>query len=200
MGLLILLLCLGRVASASAETLLVLGDSLSAAYGIRPDQGWVSLLEKKLEQQNSAINVVNASVSGETSAGGLQRLPSALKRHSPQWVLIELGANDGLRGGDIRTMRSNLSTIVERVKEAGANPVLFEMLLPPNYGATYTRLFQQSFSDIANEHDIPLVPFFLIDIVQQPQYMQADQLHPTSDAQPLILDRVWPVLQPLLAN
>ncbi|RRJ85376.1 arylesterase [Aestuariirhabdus litorea] len=199
-GLVIVLLSLGRPALASAETLLVLGDSLSAGYGIQQELGWVSLLEKKLQRQNSAFEVVNASVSGETTAGGLQRLPSALERHSPRWVLVELGANDGLRGGNINSMRNNLAAILEQVKRAGAQPILFEMMLPPNYGATYTRLFQQSFSDLASRHDVPLVPFFLADVANEPHLLQEDRMHPTEAAQPLILDRVWPVLEPLLNN
>ncbi|MCL6415947.1 arylesterase [Aestuariirhabdus sp. Z084] len=198
MGLFILLFVLTRSAMASSGTLLVLGDSLSAAYGIPPEQGWVSLLEKKLQQQNLPIQIVNASVSGETSAGGLQRLPAALERHQPHWVLIELGANDGLRGGDINVMRGNLKRMIEQVQHSGATPVLFEMLMPPNYGATYTRLFQQSYAKLAEQYQIPLVPFFLIDVADKPEYLQSDQLHPTSDAQPLILNRVWPVLEPLL--
>ncbi len=177
-----------------------MGDSLSAAYGIQTEQGWVSLLEKKLEQQNSSITVINASVSGETTAGGLQRLPAALEHHKPQWVLIELGANDGLRGGSIEAMRSNLATMIELVQQTGATPILFEMLLPPNYGTTYTRLFQQSYSKLSEHYQVPLMPFFIQDVANKPQYIQADQLHPTAQAQPLILARVWPVLDTLLNN
>lgn len=196
-GIYFLLLLLCRPAYAAEETLLIMGDSLSAAYGIQTDQGWVSLLEKKLQQQNSSVQVINASVSGETTTGGLQRLPAALDRHQPAWVFIELGANDGLRGGSIDIMRNNLSQMIQLAQQAGAQPVLFEMHLPPNYGATYTRWFRQSYTKLAEQYQIPLMPFFIQDVAGKERYIQPDGLHPTAQAQPLILARVWPMIDQL---
>lgn len=175
-----------------------MGDSLSAAYGINVDRGWVSLLRERLRQSGYPQQVVNASVSGETSTGGLRRLPAALKEHRPQIVLIELGANDGLRGQPLTLMRSNLEKMVRLSRKAKAQPVLFEMRIPSNYGETYATGFQTSFASVAKKAKLPMVPFWLGAIAADPKNFQDDGIHPTEAAQPLLLDAVWPTLQPLL--
>lgn len=182
----------------AAQTILVMGDSLSAGYGLDAGSGWVPLLEQRLASQQFDARVANASVSGETTAGGLSRLDAALDRSRPDIVLIELGANDGLRGLPIDAMRSNLLRMIERVKDHGAQPVLFEMRLPPNLGPRYVQRFQESFREIAEAQSIPLVPFFLAPIADDPDAFQEDHLHPTAAVQPRLLDAVWPTLRPLL--
>jgi acyl-CoA thioesterase-1 len=186
-------------ASASAErTILVLGDSLSAGYGLKPAQGWVALLEQRLRNQGYGYRVVNASVSGETTGGGLQRLPRALELHRPAVVVVELGANDGLRGLSVPLTTDNLTKIVAETKKTGAQVLLVGMLLPPNYGPRYTRDFTRMYRDIATASKVPLVPFLLQSVALKPELMQADGLHPTAPAQPALLDTVWPQLKPLL--
>jgi acyl-CoA thioesterase-1 len=186
-------------ASASAErTILVLGDSLSAGYGLKPAQGWVALLEQRLRNQGYGYRVVNASVSGETTGGGLQRLPRALELHQPAVVVVELGANDGLRGLSVPLTTDNLTKIVAETKKTGAQVLLVGMLLPPNYGPRYTRDFTRMYRDIATASKVPLVPFLLQSVALKPELMQADGLHPTAPAQPALLDTVWPQLKPLL--
>jgi acyl-CoA thioesterase-1 len=192
-----LVLTLGT-AQAATPTILVWGDSLSAAYGINVDRGWIALLRERLKQSGYPQRVVNASVSGETTTGGLQRLPAALQQHQPQLVLIELGANDGLRGQALTTMRSNLEKMVALSRKARATPVLFEMRIPSNYGETYTLGFQQSFATLTKKHRLPMVPFWMGPIAASPKWFQDDGLHPTEAAQPQLLDAVWPTLQPLL--
>ncbi len=182
----------------SHVTLLVLGDSLSAAYGIDYQQGWVQLLAKQLAERDPAFHVINASVSGETTGGGIERLPKLLEKYHPKIVLIELGANDGLRGMPIKNLRKNLRLLVNISKQAGAQVLLLDMRIPPNYGKIYTDSFAESFSLIAKETKIELMPFFLDGIAINPEFMQADRLHPNVAAQPLILQKVLPYLQPLL--
>jgi acyl-CoA thioesterase-1 len=192
-----LLLALAPPAAAQ-RTLLVFGDSLSAAYGIAPTQGWVSLLGERIAKQGLPWKVVNASVSGETTAGGLRRLPEDLQRHKPDAVVIELGANDALRGQPIAGIRANLEEMIRLVRRARAQPVLVGIMIPPNYGIDYAAQFREVYPMLAKQYELPLVPFLLKGLVERPDNFQADQLHPTAAAQPLVLDNVWPTLEPLL--
>ena len=189
---------MANAAGASERTILVLGDSLSAGYGLKPAQGWVALLEQRLRDQGYGYRVVNASVSGETTGGGLQRLPRALELHQPAVVVVELGANDGLRGLNVPLTTDNLTKIVAESKKAGAQVLLVGMLLPPNYGPRYTKDFTTMYRNIATSAKVPLVPFLLQSVALKPELMQADGLHPTAPAQPALLDTVWPQLKPLL--
>lgn len=184
--------------AALADTVLVVGDSISAAFGLDTRQGWVSLLEKRLAEQGFEYRVVNASISGDTSAGGAARLPRLLAEHQPNLVIIELGGNDGLRGLPPAQLQQNLAAMVEASRDSGAQVVLLGMLLPPNYGARYTTAFAEVFSSLAEEQQIPLVPFFLEGVGGVPGMMQADGLHPTAEAQPVLLENLWPTLKPLL--
>jgi acyl-CoA thioesterase I len=183
---------------ASDRTVLVLGDSLSAAYGIKPAQGWVSLLQKRMQDQGYGQRVVNASVSGETSSGGLQRLPRALQLHKPGIVIIELGSNDGLRGLPLAVTRGNLAKMVAAAKKAGAEVLLVGMQMPPNYGARYTAEFAALFPELAKRDGVALVPFLLDSVALDERFMQADGLHPNVEGQPILLENVWPYLEPLL--
>jgi acyl-CoA thioesterase I len=185
-------------AVASARTILVFGDSLSAAYGIRPEQGWVALLTQRLQAQGYGYQIVNASVSGETSDGGLQRLPRALQLHPPVLVILELGANDGLRGLPVSATRENLGRMVQLSQAAGARVLLVGIRLPPNYGPRYTQEFASIFPELANQYHLPLVPFLLEKVALDPVRMQVDGLHPNAQGEPQILDTVWPYLKPLL--
>lgn len=187
-------------AATPAPVILVLGDSLSAGYGLDAGQGWVSLLEQKLKSQGSAYRVVNASVSGETTAGGLARLPTLLERHRPAFVLVELGGNDGLRALPLDALRVNLEKIVARSRAAGATPVLFEMRIPENYGPTYSEAFTRSFTGVAAAQEVPIVPFLLKDFATDPDFFQDDGIHPSAAAQPHILGAIWPTLQPLFVR
>lgn len=194
-----MLLIGGRDATAAPDrTILVLGDSLSAAYGIEPGQGWVALLQRRLEDQGYGYRVVNASVSGETSSGGLQRLPRALKIHQPDLVILELGSNDGLRGLPIQTTRANLQKMIRLAREAGAEVLLVGMRMPPNYGPRYTEQFTGMFADLAQSEGVALVPFFLDGVALDPTLMQDDGLHPNARAQPVLLETLWKHLAPLL--
>ncbi len=186
------------VSPLQAKTLLVLGDSLSAAYGIPADQGWVHLLEQELKQRKWADRVINASISGETSSGGLQRLPRLLSDYKPDLVVLELGANDGLRGTPLGIMEQNLRQIVELSRQSGADVMLVGIRIPPNYGPQYTQRFYSIYTDLAKEYELPLVPFLLERVALKPQFMQSDGLHPTAAAQPILLQTVWPHLAPLL--
>ena len=178
-----------------ARTILVLGDSISAGYGINLEDGWVALLQKRLKAQGYGYRVVNASVSGETTSGGLQRLPRALSLHNPAIVVIELGGNDGLRGLPLTTTRDNLNRMVELSLTARAGVLLLGMKVPPNYGPRYSEGFEQSFADLARRKKLAFIPFFLDQVALKPGLMQADGLHPTAGAQTLMLDAVWPTLQ-----
>src|ERR1700722_18493282 len=187
--------------SARAETpvILVFGDSISAGYGLaRVDQGWVALLQTRLKDQGYGYQVINASVSGETTAGGLARLPRALMLHQPKIVILELGGNDGLRALPIAQMRANLVRMIDLASAAGAKVLLLGMRMPPNYCADYTEQFSSVYSDLARDKKLPLVPFLLNDIALSPTLMQADGIHPNELGQPKLLANVWPALQPLL--
>jgi acyl-CoA thioesterase I len=197
MGLLFIAL---QNAVASAGTILVFGDSLSAAYGIRPEQGWVPLLAQRLHTQGYGYQVVNASVSGETSSGGLERLPRALQLHTPAIVILELGANDGLRGLPVSAMHDNLARMVELSQAAGARVLLAGIRIPPNYGPRYTQEFAHVFPELAHHYHLPLVPFLLEKVALDPALMQEDGMHPNPAGEPPILDTLWPYLEPLLKN
>jgi acyl-CoA thioesterase-1 len=189
--------------SAAAEqphTLLVYGDSLSAAYGIAEEQGWVNLLRQRIRQQDLPYRVVNGSVSGETSSGGLARLPAMLESYQPDLVILELGGNDGLRGLPVSNLKANLLAMVEMIKTSGAQVLLAGIQIPPNYGPRYTEPFYQMFGDIAEQENLALVPFLIDGIPQQPRLMQSDGIHPRAEAQAMILDNVWPTLEPLLED
>ncbi len=202
LSVLILVLSVSTAARAASEApvLLVVGDSLSAAYGIPASQGWVALLQQRLQARGYPQRVVNASVSGETTAGGLSRLPALLDRHRPQLVLIELGGNDGLRGLPLARLNENLTRMAELSRKAGATPVLFEMHIPSNYGATYANGFHAAFKTVAQAQQAPLVPFFLAPIALDPDAFQDDGIHPTVAAQPQMLDAAWPTLEAALKS
>ena len=177
------------------QTILVLGDSLSAAHGIAQNQGWVTLLAERMAQKTPPWKVINASISGETTSGGLTRLPALLATHKPQWVMIELGANDGLRGLPLKIMRQNLQRMIELSQQSGAKVLLIGMMLPPNYGFTYTTPFTAMYQQLAEEQHLPLVPFLLDGVANDPRLMQYDGLHPNVAAQPVILENVWRVAE-----
>jgi acyl-CoA thioesterase-1 len=186
-------------APAMAEpVILVLGDSLGAAFGVPKEQGWTALLQARLQAQGYRHRVVNASISGDTTSGGLARLPALLKRHRPKMVLLELGGNDGLRGLPLERMRSNLTRMTRLAQDAGSAAVLFEMYIPTNYGQDYANGFTRSFADVARDTGAALVPFWLEAIATDPDAFQDDGLHPDADAQPIMLDAVWPTLEALL--
>jgi acyl-CoA thioesterase-1 len=174
----------------------VLGDSLSAAYGIAQARGWVALLEERLKRERLDYSVVNASISGETTAGGLARMDFTLQKHKPRIVVLELGANDGLRGLPVAQMKKNLQAMIERAQKSGARVLLVGMKMPPNYGPDYTDAFEASFAELAKRYKTALAPFFLEDLTDD--MFQPDRIHPTAEAQPLMLERVWQALRPLL--
>lgn len=193
--------CLGLLLlaqEAAAGTVLVVGDSISAVLGLETSQGWVSLLQKKLDSERIDHRVVNASISGDTSAGGAARLPALLGEHKPEVVIIELGGNDGLRGQPPAQLQQNLASMVEQSRQVGAKVLVLGMRLPPNYGKRYTDAFARVFSDVAKEQQVPLVPFFLEGVGGVEGMMQADGIHPAAGAQSKLLENVWPSLQPLL--
>lgn len=185
-------------AASRAPVVLVLGDSLSAEYGIKRGSGWVQLLSERLEQQKFRWQVVNASVSGETSSGGRSRLPALLQQHRPRIVIIELGANDGLRGLSVDATRQNLRTMIQAAQQSGARVLLVGMQLPPNFGISYTRDFADLFRQLAKERKTALVPFLLEGIAADLSYFQDDRIHPNEKAQVRLLDNVWGGLLPLL--
>lgn len=185
-------------ATASTPTIMVLGDSLSAAYGIEQRAGWVHLLQQRLTERGYRYQVVNASISGETTRGGLARLAQALKTHNPAIVIVELGANDGLRGLLLGEMQANLDAIITQSRRHNAQVLLVGMHLPPNYGPSYTRKFHQLYVDLAARHRIPLVPFLLEGVATDAALMQQDGLHPTAAAQMKVLGNVWTHLQDML--
>lgn len=193
-----LLLWVALVQSAAAGTLLIVGDSISAAFGLETRQGWVSLLEERLREAAPQWQVVNASRSGETSAGGRSRLPALLERHAPQLVLIELGGNDGLRGQPPAQMQANLAAMIEAAQAGDARVLLLGMKLPPNYGPRYGDAFEQVYRQLATDYRVPLVPFFLEGVGGVGTLMQADGIHPNAAAQPRLLENLWPTLVPLL--
>lgn len=184
--------------SAVAGTVLIVGDSISAAFGLDTRAGWVALLEKRLAQQGFDDKVVNASITGDTSANGLARLPAQLAAHKPDLVLLELGGNDGLRGMPVAQLQQNLASMIDLSRKAGAEVLLLGMQLPPNYGARYTKAFAQVYQTLADEKKVALVPFLLEGVGGVPTLMQADGVHPTTGAQGKLLENVWPTLKPLL--
>jgi len=187
------------VAAAEPRPLLVLGDSLSAAYGIAPQEGWVALLGERLKSAKPIRKVVNASISGDTTAGGLARLPALLAEHKPALVVVELGANDGLRGLPLAQARANLASALTAIRGAGAHALLVGIELPVNYGPQYRDGLRAMYRGLAEEFNVPLVPFLLEGVALNPDLMQDDGLHPKAAAEPRVLDTVWAVLQPALA-
>ena len=184
--------------AALAGTVLVVGDSISAALGLDTRQGWVALLQERLQAKGFDHQVVNASISGDTSSGGLARLPALLAQHQPQVVIIELGGNDGLRGQPPGQLQQNLARMVEQSQASGAKVLILGMKLPPNYGQRYTTAFAEVFPAVASQRQVPLVPFLLEGVGGVPGMMQADGIHPAAAAQSRLLDNVWPALEPLL--
>ena len=192
-----LMLCLPLTAWAGG-TILIYGDSLSAAYGLSQNAGWATLLQARLKQKGMDYTVTNASITGETTSGGAARIAAALKTHKPKVVIVALGANDGLRGLPPAQMRANLGTILRASREAKCRVLLVGMRLPPNYGETYTRQFAQVYIDLAREYKTALAPFLLEGMAEQRELFQSDNMHPTAEAQPVILDNIWKALAPLL--
>ena len=182
----------------AGPTIIVLGDSLSAAYGMEIGQSWPSLLQERLTENGYTYRVFISSITGDTTQGGLARLPRLLDKHQPGIVILELGGNDGLRGLPFEVTNKNLSSMIEQSQSAGATVILAEMRIPPNYGRTYTEKFNSMFTALTEQYGISLLPFLLQDIALEPGLMQSDGIHPTASAQPLILDQVWVFLQPLL--
>lgn len=178
-----------------ANTVLVLGDSLSAGYGLQDGEGWVQLLNQRLKKAAPGWTVVNASISGDTTSNGLQRLPASLKQNQPQIVIIELGGNDGLRGTQLPVIKQNLTALVKQAQTAGAKVLLMEMRIPPNYGKKYTERFTSQYSEIAKETGAILIPFFLREVGGRHELMQADGIHPNASGQPKMLEAMWPLLK-----
>ncbi len=181
-----------------SQTLLILGDSLSAGYQMPAEKSWPALLPPLLAQQAQPTTVINASISGDTSGNGLARLPNLLKQHKPDFVLIELGANDGLRGFHPKILRNNLSQMITEIKKVRSQPLLMQIEVPPNYGKRYNELFRNTYPSLSEATNVPLLPFFLIDIIVKPELMMKDGLHPTAEAQPLIAQFMAKHLQPYL--
>ena len=190
----------GGASHAATKSILVLGDSLSAAYGIAAARGWVALLGERVARERPDYRVVNASISGETSAGGRARIAGELARHRPAVVIVELGGNDGLRGLTPAQIKDNLAAIVSSAQQAGARVLLVGMKVPPNYGPEYAERFERVFAEVQKRYRTALVPFLLEGFAERPELFQSDGIHPTEQAQPLILERVWPALAPLLKN
>jgi acyl-CoA thioesterase I len=190
-----------RLSSAEPLTrpvILIVGDSLSAGYGVAVDATWVALLQGRLSEQGYGYRVVNASISGDTTGGALNRLPRALELHRPAIVILELGGNDGLRGLPLKQVRANLEAMLSRSQAAGAQPLLIGMRMPTNYGPDYAEGFHRLYGELATQYRVPHVDFFLDRVALDPNLMQADGIHPTAQAQPILLDNVWPKLKTLL--
>lgn len=187
-----------QTAAAQSPSILIFGDSLSAAYGIEEEQGWVTLLENRIKQSRFDFGVVNGSVSGETSTGGLARLPAMLANYKPKIVVLELGGNDGLRGLPLNMLEQNLAQMIELISNSGAETLLTGIQIPPNYGPRYTAPFAEIYGNLAKRYDLVLVPFLIDGIPQQPELMQADGIHPIAEAQSMILENVWPYLEQLI--
>ena len=188
-------------AAAGSPVILVVGDSLSAEYGLKAGDGWVALLQKRVAEQKKPYRVVNASISGDTSSGGRSRLPAALRTHKPAIVIIELGGNDALRGLPLASTRDNLAAMARAAQDAGAKVVVVGMQVPPNYGTAYGKEFAGLFDQVAKDHHAALVPFLLKGVAERPDvadWFQPDRIHPLAKAHPLMLDNVWPALKPLL--
>ncbi len=186
--------------SNSAPTILVLGDSLSAEYGIARGTGWVKLLEKRLQDEKLNFRVANASISGDTTSGGVSRTPAALARYKPDIVILQLGANDALRGLSLSVAKKNLGAMLDAARDAGARPLIIGMQMPPNFGRVYTDQFRQMFADVAKGAKAPLLPFFFEGFALDQQYFQDDGIHPNEAAQAKLLDNLWPVLKPMMAS
>lgn len=193
-----LFLLLALPLKGAATELLILGDSISAAYGMERRAGWVSLLQQRFDAQGIPARVINASISGETTSGGLARLPTLLDRHQPGWVILELGGNDGLRGTPLSLIEANLDGMIRQSQQAGARVLLLGMRIPPNYGPRYAEGFHDIYISLAKRHRVPLQPFFLDGVATRSELMQRDGIHPTAEAQPRLLDNVWPLLESLL--
>lgn len=193
-----MLLSVGGISIAPAATILVYGDSLSAGYGVPRDSDWAHLLQLRLREKKTDYTVANASISGETTLGGVNRIKDALRTHRPAITIVALGANDGLRGSDLKAMRSNLERIIDAARNARSQVILVGMQIPPNYGPQYTEKFSATFREVAKAKRVPLVPFLLEGFADQRALFQADNLHPTAQAQPLMLDTVWKTLAPLI--
>lgn len=196
----LILLPLVAISSHAASTILVYGDSLSAGYGLSTQQGWVSLMSERLKTERLPYQVVNASISGETTAGGLSRLKQTIAAQKPQVMILALGANDGLRGLPVEVMQQNLSNMLALAKQNNIKVLLVGMRIPPNYGPQYTQAFHQTFIDLAQQFKIKLVPFLLENVAGKPALNQDDGIHPTAEAQPIILDTVWKTLQTMLSK
>ena len=200
LALTLLLIGLQSASAAQNPIILSFGDSLSAAYGLQPEQGWVALLQQRLHDQGYEYQTLNASVSGETSSGGLERLPHLLAVHHPAVVLLELGANDGLRGLPLQTVHDNLAHMITLAKDSGARVLLLGIRLPPNYGPRYGNGFADLYAQLAHQFQVPLVPFLLAGVALHPGLMQADGLHPVAAGEPAVLETVWAALLPLLRH
>ncbi|MEK9533589.1 MAG: arylesterase [Halieaceae bacterium] len=198
LGLLAVTSCLLAATAQARDTVLVLGDSISAAYGMQLEQGWVSLLDARLQKEQPTYRVINASISGETSGGGLRRLPDLLSEHAPKVVIIELGGNDGLRGYPVKQLRDNLKQLIRLSEEAAARVLLLPMEIPPNFGKFYTDAFRASFTEATENSMAILAEFPLASVALEPTLMQTDGIHPTAEAQPIILESVWQTLESML--
>ena len=197
-ALLVLMSSAAANAYSASKTVLVVGDSLSAEYGISRGSGWVALLDQRLKERKIAASIVNASVSGETTSGGRSRLPALLSKHKPDIVIIELGANDGLRGLPVTSAEANLRSMVDDSRKAGARVLLVGMRMPPNYGRGYADKFFAMYGTLSKDVNVPLAPFMLDGVAQKPELFQPDRLHPLAQAHPIILGNIWPHLQPIL--
>jgi len=186
--------------ASDPPVILVLGDSLSAGFGMDREQSWVSLLETRLRDGGHVYRILNSSISGDTTQGGVARLPRLLQRYQPVFVIVELGGNDGLRGLDLGVTRENLIRIIQQSQANGSQVLLAGIKLPPNYGEVYTQKFESIYTDLAREFEILLVPFFMQGVIFTPGLMQADGIHPNADGQPVLLDNIWAVLAPALGR
>lgn len=193
-----MLLSVCGISLAPAATILVYGDSLSAGYGVPRESDWAHLLQLRLREKKTDYTVANASISGETTLGGVNRINDALRTHRPAITIVALGANDGLRGSDLKAMRSNLERIIDAARAAKSQVILVGMQIPPNYGPQYAEKFSETFRDVAKAKRVPLVPFLLEGFADRRELFQADNLHPTAEAQPLMLETVWKALAPVI--
>jgi len=183
-----------------AQTVVVLGDSISAGYGVELSKSWVSLLEQRAQEKYPGTRIINAGISGDTTAGGLSRIDRLLQRHEPGILLLELGGNDALRGQSLKQLKNNLAEIIRRAQAQQLRVLLIGMKIPPNYGRRYVETFEAIYPALATEYDLPLVPFILEGAAGSTEYMQADGIHPNTQAQPILLDNVWPALDTLLKD
>ena len=200
MMLTLMLASLATTAYSASKTIVVLGDSLSAEYGLERGRGWVNLLQQKLATEKIDAHIVNASISGETTSGGRSRLPTLLTKHKPDVVIIELGANDALRGLSLSATQDNLQAMIKNAKDAKAKVLVIGMQIPPNYGGDYTRQFSALFPKVAKDSGSALVPFMLKGVAEKSELFQTDRIHPNENAHPIILNNIWPALEPLIAK